>query len=296
MSDPTPHSSSDTQASDATGRLGGMLRGARQALGLTEREAADAMNLSAHFLEALESEQFEKLPAPAFVRGYLRSYSRLLGLSEEDVLARYYELTEEDRTDPYFAAKREPRDRSSEMMHEHTGQVLAAVFALAVLVTLIALWAAWPSDDATPVPPAATSMQGPAGEVQPELPIEAIQAREAVAASPDLGFPTTEPIIPAEPGRVVTTRSGSTISVDAGGEDRLRFLYTQDCWTEIRDAEDRQIYGDLNRTGQTLELQGKAPFTILVGYAPGVTLHFNGQPVALAPHTRSNVATLVLGQ
>jgi len=41
---------------------------------------------------------------------------------------------------------------------------------------------------------------------------------------------------------------------------------------------------------------GQAPFRVLLGYAPGVQMSFNGETVVLAPHTRNNVATLVLGQ
>ena len=53
---------------------------------------------------------------------------------------------------------------------------------------------------------------------------------------------------------------------------------------------------DLSRSGQTLELVGSSPFRILLGYAPGVRMAFNGDPVVLGPHTRNNVANLVLGQ
>lgn len=296
MSEPTQESAGEALASSFAGSLGAMLREAREARGLSAREAADAMNLSVRFVDALENEQFDKLPARAFVRGHLRSYARMLGLSEDEVISCYYRVAGEDRTDPYFASKRDARERSSEIVHEHMGQVLLAVFALAVLVLLIALWAVWPAGE-----PERGATNGDAlGQrlLNPrrELPIEGIAAREAVAASSELGFPISEPFVPEANPDITITLGNSTVSVDAGGEDRLRFQFTEDCWTEIRDGDDRQIYGDLNRSGQTLELNGRAPFAILVGYAPGVTLHFNGQPVALAPHTRANVATLVLGQ
>ncbi len=296
MSEPPQESAGEEPETSFAGSLGAMLREAREARGLSAREAADTMNLSVRFLDALENEQFDKLPARAFVRGYLRSYARMLGLSVDEVLSCYYRVAGEDRTDPYFASKRDARDRPSELVHEHTGQVLVAVFALVVLVLLIALWAVWPDGEPEP----AATDGDPVGQrlLNPrrELPIEGIEAREAVAASSELGFPISEPFIPEENPNVTITRGNSTVSVDAGGEDSLRFQFTEDCWTEIRDGDDRQIYGDLNRSGQTLELNGKAPFAILVGYSPGVTLRFNGQPVALGPHTRANVATLVLGQ
>jgi len=76
----------------------------------------------------------------------------------------------------------------------------------------------------------------------------------------------------------------------------LSFSFSDDCWVEVQDRSGRSIYSDLSRPGQSLELTGEAPFRILLGYAPGVHLEYNGEPVALAAHTRNNVAQLVLGQ
>ena len=50
------------------------------------------------------------------------------------------------------------------------------------------------------------------------------------------------------------------------------------------------------RRRQTLRLVGAGPFQIRLGYAPAVTLAYNGEPVPLAPHTRNTVALLVVGQ
>ena len=80
------------------------------------------------------------------------------------------------------------------------------------------------------------------------------------------------------------------------GDDRLMFSFTEDCWVEVRSEQGENLYSDLNRSGQTLILNGQAPFRILLGYAPGVTLAFNGEPVEVVRYTRNNVATLVLGR
>jgi cytoskeleton protein RodZ len=80
------------------------------------------------------------------------------------------------------------------------------------------------------------------------------------------------------------------------GGDRLEFRFTEDCWVEIKSATGASLYSDLSRSGGSLELVGQAPFRILLGYAPGVSMSFNAEAVALAPHTRNNVANLVLGQ
>ena len=80
------------------------------------------------------------------------------------------------------------------------------------------------------------------------------------------------------------------------GRDLLRFDFSEDCWVDVKSATGRRLYGDLNLAGGTLSLVGEGPFRILLGYAPGVQLSLNGEPISLAPHTRNNVATLVVGQ
>ena len=89
---------------------------------------------------------------------------------------------------------------------------------------------------------------------------------------------------------------GSVRRISAPGDDRLLFEFSDECWVRVLSTTGENLYSDLNLAGQTLELVGRGPFRILLGYAPGVRMAFNGEPVVLGPHTRNNVANLVLGQ
>jgi cytoskeleton protein RodZ len=84
--------------------------------------------------------------------------------------------------------------------------------------------------------------------------------------------------------------------ITAEGDDVLRMVFSEDCWVEVMSSTGRLLYGDLNRSGRVLVLVGEAPFRVLLGYAPGVRMSFNGEAVVLTPHTRNAVADLVLGQ
>lgn len=68
--------------------IGETLRNARVGRGLTIEQAAQDTRISPRFLEALEEEQFEALPAPVYVRGFLRSYANYLRLDATPLLAR----------------------------------------------------------------------------------------------------------------------------------------------------------------------------------------------------------------
>ena len=80
------------------------------------------------------------------------------------------------------------------------------------------------------------------------------------------------------------------------GNDRLVLAFTEDCWFEIKDINDEILHADLGRPEQVREYFGQGPFSIKLGFAQGATIEFNGSSVALEPHTRNNVAKLVLGQ
>lgn len=136
----------------------------------------------------------------------------------------------------------------------------------------------------------------------------------AVSASETASEPDRQvdiPATPAPPKPVVRTENTSAQPDTAGapradppgvrritefGSDRLSFEFSEDCWVEVKSATGRRLYSNLSVADGTLALVGQGPFRILLGYAPGAQMSFNGEPVSLAPHTRNNVATLVVGQ
>jgi len=66
--------------------IGEALRAARDARGLSLEEAAQDTRISLRFLEALEDEQFDELPAPVYVRGFTRSYANYLGIDPQPLI------------------------------------------------------------------------------------------------------------------------------------------------------------------------------------------------------------------
>jgi cytoskeleton protein RodZ len=73
----------------AKGTFGERLKRERELREVTVREIASATRIAPKFLEALENEQWEKLPGGVFGRGFVRTIARYLGLSEENLLSEY---------------------------------------------------------------------------------------------------------------------------------------------------------------------------------------------------------------
>ena len=166
--------------------------------------------------------------------------------------------------------------------------------------------------DATPRPEAggladaATGAEAPA--VSPELPPSTTDQDELELGAVGLGqveAPATIPeavslreILQPEPepdeARELDPSGAPALEPLAAGADLLEFAFVGDCWVEVFDREGRIVHMDMSLAGDALRLQGEAPFSIRLGNAPATTLAFNGEPVELAPHTRANVANLVL--
>ena len=67
-------------------RLGEVLAAKRGERGLTIEQAATATRIRAHYLSALESDELERLVAPVYAKGHLRTYARYLGLDPEPLV------------------------------------------------------------------------------------------------------------------------------------------------------------------------------------------------------------------
>src|SRR5438093_12473011 len=77
---------------DVSVSLGSYLRALREARQGSLEEMARSTRVSVHQLEALESGRFSELPAPVFVKGFIRAYCHFLGESPDEPLGRYRDM------------------------------------------------------------------------------------------------------------------------------------------------------------------------------------------------------------
>src|SRR5438034_9844393 len=85
---PRPSRTSAT-SSIARSSIGARLRHERELLGMSLEEVARATRIPAPSLERIESDRFDDLPGEVFVRGFLKSYARTVGLDADEALAQY---------------------------------------------------------------------------------------------------------------------------------------------------------------------------------------------------------------
>src|SRR5216684_3591899 len=84
------------------GSFGEHLKRERELRGVTLDEISTATRIATRFLEAIENEQWERLPGGVFNRGFVRAVARYLGLDEEDILAEYSQAAGERSNIPVW--------------------------------------------------------------------------------------------------------------------------------------------------------------------------------------------------
>jgi cytoskeleton protein RodZ len=144
--------------------IGSSLREARLRQNLDFPELEERTKIRPKYLRALEDERFDILPAPTYVRGFLRSYAEALGLDGQPFVDEYNSrfTVGEDEVVP-LRARRAPQPRRERGPRESR---LAAVALLAIVVVTALVIAAW-------------KFGGPEGEKVPGLTASGPQASKA---------------------------------------------------------------------------------------------------------------------
>ncbi|MCT8953168.1 helix-turn-helix domain-containing protein [Pseudomonas lundensis] len=130
----------------------------------------------------------------------------------------------------------------------------------------------------------------------PEAPV-AVAPAPATPAPAAQTAPTPTPVTPVAPASVAAPAAPVTEAAPAvAGAGKVGVQYTADCWTQITDANGKVLFGGLKRKGDNLEVSGKPPLSLRLGYARGAQVTYNGQAVDVAPFTSGETARLKLGQ
>lgn len=277
-------------AEDQSPRAGERLAEARRENQITVLEIAKELHLDELKVRALEINDFESLGAPVFAKGHLRKYAHLVDVDETDILTDYYKLTRAQSIPPVVADRRKPR-------REFTpGPWIAAVVVIAVVA--LVYWTL----TRQPPPPAPADSQPVSeepmpAEAEPEADAagtaeaENADSNEAVVVPGDTdtaqtveddGEPETADVVASEPEPAVEAPVESV----AEGNVRLTIEFLGDCWTEIFDTSGRRLYYGMGREGQTVDVGGPGPLSVLFGDAENVSLAVNGEAFAIADADR----------
>jgi len=128
---------SAAKGSDSANRIGPgtRLQAARIAAGLTIDDVASKMRLSPAILASLEENDFDEITAPIFVKGYLRSYARIVNVDEGEIIAEYTAYA--THGDPPITST---SNTSPEINSSDSRVKLVTRLVVFVLIALLAVW------------------------------------------------------------------------------------------------------------------------------------------------------------
>jgi cytoskeleton protein RodZ len=220
---------------------GNLLFSRRQAKDLTIKDAARELRIDSLIIKKLENDEFESIGAPVFVKGYLRQYAEILGLTIDEVI-NLYEKDNPDQSYQPIVNEAEEQIRKYVLTPK-----LMVIAILAILIILLG-WAIFSNLPQNSPLPARQDNQ--ITIIEPNLVIEEVVEEEVTELTNE-----TDELEVIEPNLVI----------EKVAEVRLKVNYNGACWTEIYDAYGNTLFYDLGNNDQDVIVSGVAPLDVLFG-------------------------------
>jgi cytoskeleton protein RodZ len=259
---------------------GELLRRARREKGMAAEEVILNMGITQTVLSALENDEYERLPAPLYVKGYIRRYCSILGIPDNEVLTSFDDLLREQGIQ-----QGELKLRLMGAPEKKFGQWKLVIFLVLALLAALLFW----------IVQSSSGVALDLFETQQSTPTVLSQQKSL----------TLTPPLPVEPQKNGTLFDGDySVDLDDNNADvavaakpqRLQIHIIQQSWIEVLDARGDILIADLKPSGSKVDVTGMPPFNVVLGYAPGVQLSYAGQQVTVAPISTDNTATLKIGE
>ena len=250
----------DRRPSGSDGQsMGAYLRAARRRRRISIDRAADETKIRSDFLMRMESDEFDFL-APAYVRGFLKTYTRYLRVEPEPLIAEF------DRrfggrvdTAQVIASQRKSKRRGRGLREPRriSSWAIAAMFAAGVLVFMGFIGLTQGGD---PPDRPGRDRSGVAENDRESSPTPTPDATEEASPSPT---PTESP----EDDDALAFADGIELEIVAS---------TAECWVDIT-SDGANIFSETLAIGQSETFEAEDEMTIILGFPAGVELIVNGR-------------------
>jgi cytoskeleton protein RodZ len=278
--------------------VGESLRRARLKRNLTLEEISDELKISTRFLQAIESDQYDKLPGGVFAKSFVRQYARLLGLDEEEIAGRMQQAFGPVEEAPQFierpkvgggapiqVPKVDEWETVGDKRFRWSGWLSAALLVAVMLVcSAVYAWMQRPKPPVTaqavvPVQTGAQSAPVPAPVVAQPEPAPGVTvppASTVESAAPPSQVPEQKPVEPKQAesapaaARVTPPNPDATVHVEISTEEVV--------WVLAR-TDGKYAFSATMDAHTTRTVEAVKEVTLRLGNAGGVTILLNGKPV-----------------
>ena len=258
----------DAEIAELPSSPGARLKREREASGLTEQQAAEALNLDPTVIMVLEANDFAALGAPVFAKGHLRRYASMLGIAEDEILGAY-ERSKEHVEEPTLV----PKSRL-EMAPVRGKSRWPWVIGGSAAFVVAALLLAYVSENGFPwSEPPAVDDTSTLDATEPSL----TPAPVAPSAAPESA--ATEATSPPPATAASEELAGTPAPAAVPGQVTLQLRFAADSWVEIFDGSGKAVLYDLGKAGSERTITAAPPLSVTLGNAPGVAITVNGRVV-----------------
>jgi cytoskeleton protein RodZ len=303
----------DAEITELPSSPGARLRREREGRGMSQQQAAEALNLDPVILAYLEANDFAALGAPVFVKGHLRRYAALLGMNEDDLLLAY-ERSKQQLDEPTLVPKARLEMapvRGKPRWPWVVGGAVLFLVASALIAYVSENGLPWVDDPAeelqsttaagnttTAVPGATPATTSGAPAEGADTTADAVASANpratppAASGTPAAGAPATTgpaPFSSSSNATAAAPAAGET-AVPPQGQVNLQLRFAADSWVEVFDGSGRAVLYDLGKAGSERTITAQAPVSVTLGDARGVAISVNGR--TLPPPPRAPGETL----
>ncbi len=282
--------------------IGKALSEERARQGLSIADVANSIKFSPRQVEALENDDFGHLPELAFVRGFVRSYAKLLRMDEKVLLNALPPAHQQ-----LSSAQRDLADVPVPALQNRRINLFWLAAALGLAVVLGA--GVWLLQD-KPVQKKTLESQIVIPTQIVSLPVvSATSAVTAISAVVSTPAPVTATPVATSPAKssvpVATSLAKSAVSVatskpqnipvsDGADQGTIHLVFEAESWVEVKDKYGKILLKQVNPPKSEQWINGRSPFSLVIGNANRVHLYYEGEKIDLQEYTDVEVARLIL--
>ena len=296
--------------------LGKLLRSQREQQQLSIDDIANRIHLAYKIIAEIEADDYSNISSATYARGYLRSYAKCIGADANHIVSLYN--ADNEAPPPGILPEVKPPSQVS----SSDKPVKAFTYLITLgLFLLILIWyqsnyivgvesntnateAAEPETvnnsnaefDVVIHPEGWQSPKSDEGENDTDKMTQPILKTANNATTQLLITKQIESLDPTDeltgPEAIDSTESNTAIVTNSN--DAIRFVFNQDCWLEVYDANGERLFMNLAKQGEQIDITGTAPFDLIIGYSPGVAITFNDEPIDPEPYSNNGIARFQL--
>ena len=261
--------SEESAINQAAQELGALLKTKRTEKNIAIGEVAERLKFSAKQIESLESGDYKGLPEPIFVKGFIKTYARFLGLDIDQITVLLNEAFPSQVTAIASAPISESQNGlnfQDQKKSKSFPKWLPLLVVAAAVVGAVYLWQSKSSEQTRQQEKSTLEV----GDVaQPQLATDNVQVVSMNASATSASAP-------------VNASAPMTASAVVNGGIQIKVRYRSNLI--VTDADGTPLHSGIVASNSSHDFKGKAPYQVRIGYATGSEISFNGQPVDLKNH------------